>query len=98
MKCSVRDALEKHPEIRFDGFNLSDIFEYMDIDLYTEELESILEHAEPDCRLVYWNMLADRSRPETFSDRIQPLSDIAEELFNQDKAFFYKAFIVEKVI
>jgi S-adenosylmethionine-diacylglycerol 3-amino-3-carboxypropyl transferase len=80
-----------------DSFNLSDIFEYMSADEYERNLELLLDAASPGARLVYWNMLVARSRPQTFSDRLRPLADIAQTLHERDKAFFYSALVVEEV-
>jgi S-adenosylmethionine-diacylglycerol 3-amino-3-carboxypropyl transferase len=46
-----------------DGFNLSDIFEYMSPDMFETVYESILDAANPGARLVYWNMMAPRRVP-----------------------------------
>jgi dolichol kinase len=48
---------------RADGFNLSDIFEYMSPDMFATVYESILDAANPGARLVYWNMMAPRRVP-----------------------------------
>jgi S-adenosylmethionine-diacylglycerol 3-amino-3-carboxypropyl transferase len=40
-------------------------------------------------------MLAPRQRPERLADRLRTLP--AEDLFRQDKAFFYSALIIEEV-
>ncbi|MBD3246684.1 MAG: DUF3419 family protein [Candidatus Omnitrophica bacterium] len=82
---------------RFDGFNLSDIFEYMSYEQYTAELRRILRAAAPGARLVYWNMLADRARADEFADRIRFLDEEAKRLHQQDKAFFYKALLIGEV-
>lgn len=84
-------------ENSFDCFNLSDIFEYMSAENYTRELERILSLARSNARLAYWNMLAPRSRPDELADRLEPLTDLSSHLFAQDKAFFYSAFVVERV-
>jgi S-adenosylmethionine-diacylglycerol 3-amino-3-carboxypropyl transferase len=96
-RCSIREALSS-TDCLFNGFNLSDIFEYMSNDEYIEELQSVLKHAHQGARIVYWNMLADRLRPESLSDKISPLTELSKELFSKDKAFFYKALIVEETV
>ena len=76
----------------FDVFNLSDIFEYMNINL-TEESFSILEKSSRDsARIAFWNMMVDRFIPEKSVFCID--SALSEKLFRKDKAFFYKRFIV----
>jgi S-adenosylmethionine-diacylglycerol 3-amino-3-carboxypropyl transferase len=49
-------------------------------------------------RIVYWNMLAPRSCPASLSDQINPLNELAQTLFQQDKAFFYSRLVIEEVI
>jgi len=95
---SLREGLAAHPGIRFDGFNLSDIFEYMSFEDYQKELEALLPHAARGARLVYWNMLVERSRPESLKDRLNTLSRLAGQLFAEDRAFFYQNLIIEEVI
>lgn len=90
----LAQALEREPAVRFDGFNLSDIFEYMSYDQYKEEMSRILQYAKPGSRLVYWNMLADRKDIAGLEDRLKFLDEEAARLFKQDKAFFYKSLII----
>ncbi len=96
-KGSVNEALQANKGLSFDGFNLSDIFEYMSYEDYVSDLERIVTSSKKGARLVYWNMLADRKPPEAFKERLEPREDIAGGLFLKDKAFFYKALRVEQV-
>ena len=80
-----------------DGFNLSDIFEYMGPEAMQDLLHRLLALARPGARLAYWNMLAPRSRPEGLAARLRPLEDEARELFLRDRAFFYSRFVIEEV-
>jgi S-adenosylmethionine-diacylglycerol 3-amino-3-carboxypropyl transferase len=93
----IMQALEANRDSTFDGFNLSDIFEYMSYNDYTDNLKWILKASKSRARLVYWNMLADRKPSEEFGDRLEGLDDLAEKLFVTDKAFFYKALRIEQV-
>lgn len=94
---SVDEAIRAWPEILFDGFNLSDIFEYMSYEAYLAGLDRTTRSARDGARLVYWNMLADRRSPPSLRDRLEPLDDLAKELHLRDKAFFYKALVIERV-
>ncbi len=82
---------------RFDGFNLSDIFEYLDPDLCRETYATLLDAANPGARFAYWNMLVPRSCPPEFLDRVESLTDQAEVLLRRDRAFFYRTFVLEVV-
>jgi S-adenosylmethionine-diacylglycerol 3-amino-3-carboxypropyl transferase len=94
---SIEDYLSQHPGVCFDAFNLSDIFEYMSADNYEALLNQLVAAANLNARLAYWNMLVPRKRPQSMSDRLRPLDELAHRLYAQDKAFFYMDFIVEEV-
>jgi S-adenosylmethionine-diacylglycerol 3-amino-3-carboxypropyl transferase len=42
-------------------------------------------------------MLVPRERPAALANRIRPLTDLADQQFAQDLAFFYSRFVVEEV-
>ncbi|MHA3772206.1 DUF3419 family protein [Verrucomicrobiota bacterium sgz303538] len=95
---SIEEFLDEVPEAKFDAFNLSDIFEYMSLENTEALLRTLASRGTCGARLFYWNMLAPRSRPETLAAQLKPLPDVADELFCQDKAFFYSRLIVEEVL
>ena len=80
----------------FDGFNLSDIFEYLDPGTCEDVYGALLDIANPGARMAYWNMLVPRSCPAPFAHRVRYLDALSEKLFDRDKAFFYSAFRVEE--
>jgi len=86
----------KKPDSGFDAFNLSDIFEYMNINEFKEELNCIISIASKKARIAYWNMLSDRTIPQDIA--ISMDSHLSETLFLKDKAWFYKRFIVGRLI
>ena len=79
-----------------DGFNLSDVFEYLSPAAAENLLARLCGRAAPGARLVYWNMLAPRRRPATLADRLRPLDELALELYARDQAFFYSTLVVEE--
>jgi S-adenosylmethionine-diacylglycerol 3-amino-3-carboxypropyl transferase len=83
--------------VRVDAFNLSDIFEYMSSEAHTEAYRAVLAASRPGARIVYWNMMVPRRVPGTLADRVITLSDVEAALAPQDKAFFYRDFVVEAV-
>ncbi|MBK5096334.1 MAG: DUF3419 family protein [Gemmatimonadetes bacterium] len=93
---SLEEFLESDDARGLHAYNLSDVFEYMSQESYHRILHRIIETAAGGARLAYWNLLVSRQRPETMESRITPLS-IAANLHQRDKAFFYSAFVVEKV-
>ena len=80
-----------------DRYNLSDVFEYVSLDHYHRVLDAILGASRRGARLVYWNMLAPRRRPETMADRLVPIEALAARLHRADRAFFYRALVIEEV-
>jgi S-adenosylmethionine-diacylglycerol 3-amino-3-carboxypropyl transferase len=81
----------------YRGFNLSDIFEYMTPDEHRTVYSSLLDQAEPGARLVYWNMLVPRERPAVEGARAHSLRDLARDLHQRDRAWFYQALHVDVV-
>jgi S-adenosylmethionine-diacylglycerol 3-amino-3-carboxypropyl transferase len=61
-------------------------------------LAKIAACGRPGGRLAYWNTLVPRSRPDSLADRLRPLTELAERLHRQDKAFFYNRFVVEEIL
>ena len=82
---------------RADGFNLSDIFEYMSPDVFETVYAQILSASNPGAKLVYWNMMVPRRAPQPFADRVTRLTTQEEALKQKDKAFFYSDFVLEQV-
>lgn len=95
---SLEDYLARHPDERFDVFNLSDIFEYMSASNYEALLTRLVAAANPRARLAYWNMLVPRRRPQHMAGLLRPLDDMSRRLAERDKAFFYMDFVVEEVV
>lgn len=95
---TIERAAEAHAGDGFDGFNLSDIFEYLDVDQCEAVYRSLLAHSRLGARFAYWNMLAPRERPEALANRLQPVAELAARLFAEDRAFFYSRFVIEEVV
>lgn len=83
--------------LRADGWNLSDIFEYMSPAAFEAAYRAILDASAPGARLAYWNMMAPRSVPPALAERVRPRPDLAEPLAARDQAFFYSRFHVVDV-
>jgi S-adenosylmethionine-diacylglycerol 3-amino-3-carboxypropyl transferase len=96
-RVSLEEFMERSRGREFDRFNLSDVFEYMSPGHYQQLLASIHRHSRAGARLVYWNMLVPRRRPDHFVGRLRSLDDLAEALHAADRAFFYGAIRVEEV-
>lgn len=81
---------------RADGYNLSDIFEYMTPQTAESVYGAILDACNPGARLVYWNMMAPRRLAASFPDRAARLRAVEDAGKAHDKAFFYSDFVVEE--
>lgn len=95
---SLEDFLAGGERLRIDRFNLSDVFEYVPRDHYHRVLESLVAAGRSGSRLVYWNLLAERRRPESLADRLRSLGDLAAHLHALDRAFFYDALVIEEIV
>ena len=85
----VQGSIEDAAQGMFDGYYLSDIFEYIDPATTSAIFGRLLEHANPKARFAYWNLLVPRHG--TGVTRLD-----SEALFARDMAFFYSAFVLEE--
>jgi len=95
--ASIEDVLAELPDASVDGFNLSDIFEYMSEASYERLLQELVRKGSRGCRLVYWNVVVDRRRPRFLANALRELRAVAARLHSRDNAFFYRSLIVEEV-
>lgn len=98
IKTDTINKAAKHSGMKFDCYNLSDIFEYMDNDLFMEISLQLLASANKGARFCYWNMMADRRISEILPDNFEYKKDLSQNLYLKDRAFFYKNFFVDEVI
>ena len=94
---TVEDAIDGLGPASIDRFNLSDIFEYMGPEAYHAALARMVRAGRPGGRLLYWNMLVPRNRPESFADRLIAPASLGRELLAADQAFFSSAVVVEEL-
>ena len=94
---AVDSALAEKPAA-VSGYNLSDIFEYMDESLFSAVCGRILDSAAAGSRFAYWNMLVPRSMASNAPERVQARTQLARSLFFRDRAFFYSAFHVDEAL
>jgi S-adenosylmethionine-diacylglycerol 3-amino-3-carboxypropyl transferase len=97
VQASIGDWLRDNPGANLGGHNLSDLFEYLSENDFHQLLELLLAASRPGARLVYWNMLAPRGRPDHLAPRLVPQTELANRLFAEDKAFFYSKLVIEEV-
>ena len=95
---SLEQFLADQPANTIDRFNLSDVFEYVSPASYHGLLQELVRVSRNNARMAYWNLLVQRRRPASMAAVINPLDELAQQLFRQDKAFFYQDFILEEVV
>ena len=93
----VRAGVAEAAVGRFQGYNLSDVFEYMDPAEHERTYARLLESASPGARLVYWNMLVPRGVPAPLASRVEALDALAGQLHERDQAWFYSRLHVDQV-
>ena len=95
---SIEQVLSELPQGSVNGCNLSDIFEYMSEVDYERLLKEFVRVGAPGCRLVYWNVVAERRCPKSLGHALRSRQTLANALQQRDKAFFYRDFVVEEVL
>lgn len=91
----LSETLKAHSQVRFCGFNLSDIFEYMSHQEYATQLDLVIKSSTQKGRIAFWNMLCNRGK--TSNPKIKFLEEESASLHEEDKAFFYQSFILGEV-
>ena len=88
----INSCIGRYGSVRFHAYNLSDIFEYMSVKEYEEELKYLTRGAVGGARFAFWNLLVDRMIPDGIDMTYE--RDLSEMLTKKDKAPFYKRFVV----
>jgi S-adenosylmethionine-diacylglycerol 3-amino-3-carboxypropyl transferase len=90
----AQDAAIKYG--KFDRFNLSNIYEYMDPEVFQITSQSMLECATPGARFAYWNLMVERKMSSTVHGLEQVID--SENWAERDKGFFYMKFVLDKFV
>ncbi len=81
---------------KYDGFNISDIFEYMSYEEFKKIYGMILKCAKKGAKIVYRNMLARRECPPEYRKFVISHIEEANNFLINDKAFFYSRILIEE--
>lgn len=87
-------AIEKYG--KFDNMNLSNIFEYMDADLFQKTAAALVNGTKPNGRLAYWNLMVNRQISKILPNETHFLTELSTRLSQEDKGFFYGGFYVDE--
>ena len=91
----AEDAVKAYGKFRY--MNLSNIFEYMDSELFLKTARQLAEATESGGRLGYWNLMVPRRISEMITDKVEYQKEISIKLSEKDKGFFYNQFIIDQV-
>jgi S-adenosylmethionine-diacylglycerol 3-amino-3-carboxypropyl transferase len=80
----------------FDRFNLSNIFEYMPVSVFTELAHLLSKGANPGARFAYWNLMVPRFLPAVLPEIFEADLETSNQLSKLDKGFFYRYFLVDQ--
>lgn len=83
---------------KFDAMNLSNIFEYMDKDLFARTAEELANGLNANGRLAYWNLMVPRLMSEVLPTRLAYQKELSKALTQKDKGFFYNHFFVDSLL
>lgn len=90
----AEDFLKENGPFRY--MNLSNIFEYMDNNQFTETSKLLIDSIEPNGRIAYWNLMVSRKISEIFSEQMEYLEILSQQLTTKDKGFFYNQIIIDQ--
>jgi len=76
-------------------FNLSNIFEYMDVPLFQSVADKLISQSGDKAIFAYWNLMIDRSIAGHFPERVENNRELSKSLSEQDHGYFYKSFNVD---
>lgn len=91
----AEDAFNKYG--KFNYMNLSNIFEYMNNDLFAATGKTLYNNLEPKGRMAYWNLMVPRLISEIFPEHLLHKKELSESLVKSDRGFFYGNFIIEEL-
>ncbi len=83
-------------DLKFDGFNLTDIFEWLPESLSKNILSGILEKSNINARLCYWNFFFP-TRASLWFPQLKYEEDLSEKCHKEDRVFAYSKFLAETV-
>ncbi|KAF9289308.1 hypothetical protein BGZ68_009615 [Mortierella alpina] len=98
VRADVLKYLESEESGHFDGYNLSDIFEWMSEDLFKTFLTAIHKKGTKDARICYWNLFVPRERSEDLKHLIRSEVELADAATAKDRTYFYRRFVIETIL
>ncbi|MBD79217.1 MAG: S-adenosylmethionine--diacylglycerol 3-amino-3-carboxypropyl transferase [Crocinitomicaceae bacterium] len=84
----AEDAFNKFSD--FDKFNLSNIFEYMNPEVFQAVSQNLVENSNKGARFAYWNLMVDRQMSRVIQE-LNKDQKSSEKLTKKDNGFFYSS-------
>jgi S-adenosylmethionine-diacylglycerol 3-amino-3-carboxypropyl transferase len=81
---------------KFNGMNLSNIFEYMNRELFATTAQNLVNGLAPGGRMAYWNLMVPRRVSGLPGTSMSYEKELSVRLSEKDKGFFYNQFITDK--
>ena len=98
----VTDEIGRHLDAvapgRYSKANLSDLFEYLSPDESEALFVGLGEALRPGGLIAYWNLFVPRAPTGAARARLRSYPAVAEELWREDRALFYRAFHIDEVL
>lgn len=88
-------AIHYHGKFRY--MNLSNIFEYMNKDLFAATAHELIKGTDKDGKLAYWNLMVERSISKVFLEKVTYQKELSLQLSEKDKGFYYNQFIIDTI-
>ena len=93
-KGLLGSAMDSYPNCTH--FNLSDIFEYMDAELFKQVTAELIEKSAEKAVFGYWNLLIPRSISSVFNKKVEYLAKQSKQLKKKDLGYFYGDLLFEQ--
>jgi S-adenosylmethionine-diacylglycerol 3-amino-3-carboxypropyl transferase len=94
----ILSFLKSMPSSSISKFNLSDVFEPLDIIAVENIFNEIYRVSKPNARIIFWNNLVHRDVPQELVHCFEREVILEEELKKNDRVFFYEKFYIYKVV
>lgn len=79
------------PDLKYDFFYLSDIFEYMNEKEFIQNIKKIEQLIKDNGRIMYWNM---QNRRYIKDDSFKLDEETSQKLFEKNRAWFYRDLLI----
>lgn len=90
----AQDAFINYPQ--FDYFNLSNIFEYMTVPVFSKLTKELSLHSSKGAKFAYWNLMVQRNLAIEDERKYKYDELYSNQLSSVDHGFFYHSFIVNE--